>query len=130
MAKAKREGLTKYRRAILSNYLEEMELVNGMAKVNFIKKKACSSCGEEGYVPEHHKYLCVFCWATASYFVEAHEDLHEKVRHGYSDKPGFDRVNLNMPVGIQGIYHDKTPSDIMIYNDKNFTQEELQAMIP
>ena len=131
MTKTERDDLSKWRAYVLSDYLEEMARANGMEKVNFKVKQACSCCGETGYVPEHHKFLCVFCWVSAPFFAqESFEVFDTSEGPNRAEGRGIDKVNTNVPASIEGIHHDETPSDILIYNAKNFSQDELQAMIP
>jgi hypothetical protein len=126
MAKANRDSLDKDRRFILSSYLEEMERVNEMGKVDFAVTRECSCCGETGYVPKHHKYLCVFCWVAAPFFA-----TNEAKPFGERDSEGrgIDKVNINIPIGIEGVEFDQSSSDITVYSAKYFSQEELQAMV-
>jgi len=126
MARANRDSLDKDRRFILSSYLEEMERVNGMAKVDFAVTRECSCCGETGYVPTHHKFLCVFCYVAAPFFA-----TNEVKPFGERDSEGrgIDKVNINIPIGIEGVEIDQSSSDITVYSAEYYTQAELQAMV-
>ena len=55
-----RGNLSKERRRILSEYLEEMIGV----RVTFKKEQECSGCEEVGWVPTHHRCVCVFCYVA------------------------------------------------------------------
>ena len=114
---------------IMSSYLQEMERVRGQVPVKFKATEACSCCGNVGYVPQHHRFLCVFCWTCAPMladFTEAAEEMRAKQGKGeYS----WDKVRSNIPIGIEDVQHDESPSDILIYTDRNFTQDELKALI-
>ena len=131
MAKCNRENLDDVRRKILADYLDEMQRVSCMAKVDFAVTRECSCCGETGYVPTHHKYLCVFCWVSAPYFAE--ETYHifgGSYTNRSTDGKGLDKVRINIPVGIEGTKMEPEVYYTKEFSARDYTQAELQAMIP
>lgn len=123
------DNLDKDRRHMLYDYLKEMEPVNGIDKVRFTKRE-CSCCGEVGFVPEHHRFLCVFCWVTAHYFDDPLPDILKAMRETPDyDSGGRDKVATNIPIGIEGIGIEPEVYSTTIYSSDDYSQEELQAMI-
>ena len=125
------ERLDNDQQFILSNYLEEMEPVMGMLKVRFTDR-ICTCCGQSGFVPEHHKFLCVFCYVSAPFFVENLTEPFKTENFAIreSDGKGIDKVNINIPIGIAGLPEEPNVYRTVKYSSKNMTQEELQALIP
>jgi hypothetical protein len=121
------DSLDEERKTLLSNYLYEVETVTGTNRVRFTKKE-CSCCGEVGFVPEKHRFLCVFCYETAHYFDESVRDLYEQMRRTASS--GYDKVRMNIPIGIKGTIEEPEVYNTTVYSTKDMTQEELQALIP
>jgi hypothetical protein len=130
MAKANRDGIEKWRTQVLTDYLEEMERVRCMAKVDFKVTQACSCCGEVGYVPTHHRFLCVFCWVTASLLATPQDVAEDSYTRQGKGEESWDKVRSNIPIGIEGTEREPDVYYTLEFNARDYTQAELQAMIP
>lgn len=107
-------------RSILVAYFKEYEC-GGMAKPVISKTRACTCCGEIGFVPNHHKYLCIFCWNHAGVATQDHV---------ISTDRALDKVRINIPIGIEGTEMEPEVYHTMTFSARDYTQEQLQAMIP
>ncbi len=106
-------------RAILTAYFKEYEC-GGMAKPVLSKERECTCCGEIGFVPKHHKYLCIFCWNHAGV---------ASIDHTISTDRALDRVRINIPIGIEGTKVEPEVYYTQIYNRKNSTQKFLDSLV-
>lgn len=115
------DELSKYKRHILKDYLEEMTPVRNMEGVSFDSKRACSACGEAGYVPTHHRFLCVFCWCIYQ--------TKEPFGGSMVEDGWVQGDKSRMPIPIQGIVQDEGVIYTVTYNAKNCTQADLQSLV-
>lgn len=119
---ARGNEMSNYRLRILNDYLEDMALVRGQGQVKFSKTKVCTCCGEAGYVPEHHRFLCVFCYCAHQNYDPHDAEAHDQYQWKRGDMP-----RLSIPrIGESeepDTYYTKEFSTI------EFTQEELEMIL-
>jgi hypothetical protein len=129
MKNAKWNQLDSDQRVMVKGWLEERypSGVHEPTKL-FKETQPCSCCGETGWVPAVHKFLCVFCWVAAPYFAEYRQDNDVGMKD--NDGRGTDKVSTNIPIGIQGTPTEPNVYYTMTFNARDFTQDQLEAMIP
>jgi hypothetical protein len=107
------------KRALLSAYMDSMAPVRGMEQVKFSKTRACSNCGEIGFVPTHHKYLCVFCWRN-------YGNLQPR---GEETIPPHKRTKKRIPIRRADEPIEPEVYSTVVYSSKDMTQEQLRAIL-
>lgn len=129
MKNAKWQQLDTDQKVMMKGWLDE-RYPSGVhePKRLFRETQPCSCCGETGWVPTVHKYLCVFCWVAAPYFAEYQQDSDIGLKD--NDGKGMDRVSTNIPAGIEGTPTEPQVYSTVEYSAEKMTQEELQALIP
>ncbi len=70
--------------------------------------RVCTCCGIRG-VPTFNRFLCMLCWET---YADADYALH-----------------VSMEGEISWTQHDESPSKVTHYNDWNYTQVKLWALV-
>lgn len=129
MKDAKWQELDKDRRVMMKGWLDNQYPIIGMEPTRLFKEtQPCSCCGETGWVPTSHKYLCVFCWVAAPYL--AHNVQDSDVGLKDSDGKGTDRVSTNIPVGIEGTPREPDVYNSVVYVNTGDNQEFLRSLVP
>lgn len=114
------------KRSIYFYYVKEIFPVRGMyPKILFSNTKECSCCGEVGWVPKDHRFLCIFCWVTNRYG-EMEPEIPDNERGRIrGDVP-------RCPVGIEG--RNFPPDGHVVYTVtypvQDMDEAELRKLIP
>jgi len=113
-----REDLKPDRRKIRNDYLED----NIGMDITF-SKRPCSCCGEVGWVPDHHRFLCVFCYVTHQNF-DPHESEDQLMPSGWvrGDMPRMAVPRIGEPAEPDTYYTKE-------YSSLEMTQEELRMIL-
>jgi len=125
MEQSKWNQLDNDEKRIIGDWLEERYPIIGMQPKNpFDDTKACSACGRKGFVPKEHRFLCVFCWVTAPFYIDIEGD-YKTTRNTVEPK-----AKQHIPIGIEGTPEEPEVYSTIEYSSATMTQEELQALIP
>lgn len=119
MGKSGRRGLSPYQRQIVTDFIDDQIGVT----VVFSKTRACHCCGNVGWVPEHFRFLCVFCYVKHQTF-DPHESEDYTVPHGWmrGDVP-------RMAIPYEGDSTEPETYYTQEFSDLEFTQEELRMIL-
>lgn len=133
------DNLEKHEKQMLSDYLREYKgFCEEMASVRF-SNRACTCCGRTGYVPEHHRYLCVFCWVHPGMDGEPTTVCHlhsldgdDGSRRMYAPGEGDNQDLFRYPVGIEGEEHPPDGHVVytITYDLASMTEEEIHNLVP